>query len=94
MKNTWSAATFIVGVMILGVLVYIAFVKPNEEKKYIYDIEFYKDGQSHDALIKLGQKGWEVVGSRRARDDYDDYGYEFIFKKEALYEEETEPQSY
>ena len=53
-----------------------------KKKTYAFKIEFFNDGTAESQLNSLGSLGWTVVGSRRASNANDNYGYECILQRE------------
>ena len=54
-----------------------------KEKTYAFKIEFFNDGTAESQLNSLGNLGWTVVSSRRAKSALtDSYGYECILQRE------------
>jgi hypothetical protein len=51
-------------------------------KAYEFQIRFFDDGTAESSLNTLGNLGWTVVGSRRAKNASDDFGYECILQRE------------
>ena len=69
-------------VIAIGLLAYNTFGPQGANAQYEYRIEYFKDSSTESGLETLGREGWEVVSARRASSSYsDDYGYEFILKK-------------
>ena len=54
-----------------------------KKKTYAFKIEFFDDGTAESQMNSLGNLGWTVVGSRRAKSARtDSFGYECILQRE------------
>jgi len=57
----------------------LSWVMPTQ--KWEYRIESPSDGRFQESMDKYGSEGWELVYSRRARDESGEMNYECIFKR-------------
>jgi len=52
-----------------------------QTQKWEYGGDFATDSKLTDKFNDLGEKGWELVHCRRARNEKNTWGYECIFKR-------------
>jgi hypothetical protein len=56
-------------------------IRSDTYKDFDYEVVWIADKNFDTSMDLYGSNRWELVTARRAKGEYDDYGYECIFKR-------------